>query len=252
MEIPLNFNQAPDKSPHVLHPETTLPTFSYADAVQMTQPSSIFKKPEQPKSPSHEPKPNAGNRVLRPGDTSSKSLSGRMKALAMAGVVGLSGAMMTDNVEAGGIPGLEQAGKVIGTRFLNGVLASSPLAVTIDSQGNPLVVAKTPAQMAMLKPALREQGVEQIAASMGLSIIEQGAIFSISRNNNPADNIFINKFHNPGQYTTGIKLERAPNGGLKLSVAFITTVNGVQQENSQISIINVDQTGKIISTIIGS
>ena len=119
----------------------------------------------------------------------------------------------------------------------------------MDNQGNVGVVAKSPAQMAIMRPAARQQGIENLAASMGLSVIEQGILFSISRNANPGENpVTIKKYYNENHYTTSINLKQAPNGGLLLSTTFVE--NGLAR--SQMAIINIDQTGKMVTTVVGN
>lgn len=278
MEGSLQFNQEPTKVTNALDPKQELPTFDIVAVNKMIQPSidnSVATKQVAPEAIHHvlhpeqeefstrpDAEPALGKlevapgvdgprKVMRPGDRKEKNILaklGKPLAASLAVVAGLGGALGSTEAKAEGIPGLEQAGKVIGVQVLTNILAQTPLAVGIDNQGNPMVVAKTPAQMAITRPAVREPGVEQVAASMGLSIIEQGIIFSISRYNNPADNVNIKKYYDSNHYTTGINLRRAPNGGLLLSTSYID--NG--QLHSQMSIINIDTTGKIVTTIMGN
>jgi hypothetical protein len=220
---------APESSHHVMHPESE---------EQIQSPSNIVGKLEVA------PGVDGPRHVLRPDSEKRKGLSRRAKALAAAAIVGLSGAMMTDNAHAEDI----QGGSNLLAGIVNSALAKTPFAVGVDSSGRAQAFVKSPAQMAINRPAAREQGVEQVAASMGLSIIEQGTIFSISRNGNPADNVTIQKYYDANHYTTAISIREAPNGGLLLNTSYVD--NG--QIHSQMSIINIDQTGKIHATVVGS
>lgn len=190
-------------------------------------------------------------KVLRPWDLIKKRLANAAKATAasLAVMAGLGGALGASNAQAEAIPGLDQAGKVIGANILNGILGGTPLAVGMDRQGNVGVVAKSPAQMAMMRPAARQPGIENLTASMGLNILEQGSLFSISRNANPGENpVTIKKYYNDNHYTTSISLKQAPNGGLLLSTTYVE--NGLTR--SQMAVINIDQTGKMVTTLIGN
>lgn len=244
MEGQHQFNQAPTQQVHgtphhVLHPEQ-----EELSAHQEAGP--VFGKLEVA------PGVDGPRKVMRPNDRTKKALGtlGRNVAASLAVMAGVGGALGTTSAHAGGgIPGFEQTGKIVGTAVINNFLAGTPFGVAMDNQGNVGVVAKSPAQMAIMRPAARQQGIENLAASMGLSVIEQGILFSISRNANPGENpVTIKKYYNENHYTTSINLKQAPNGGLLLSTTFVE--NGLAR--SQMAIINIDQTGKMVTTVVGN
>ncbi len=226
-------SQTNHKESHVLHPP------------KLVEEDATIQQLERVRT---EPVLHVRKGILRPGTR--RKILDRVKAVAMAGLVGVAGAMAPDNAEAGGIKGLEQAGKTIAVGMANNTfLSKTPFGIVLDNQGNPVVVAKSPGQQASQKPSMRQPGIEAHAQAMGLSIIEQGMVFAIVSNNHPNESpVSITKYYNPTHYTDSIKLEKAPNGGLLLSTVYIKD----GQPRSHMAVINVDQTGKIVSTIMGN
>lgn len=193
-----------------------------------------------------EPQGKSGRHVLRPGDAAMR----RIRASVAAALVGFGGAMMTDSAKAQGIPGLEQTGKVWAAGAINGVInqiiPGIPGALVVDSRGNPLIVQKTPAQMASTRPAEREPGVNEIAAKMNLSITERNGMFRISSNSDPSKYKNIIKYTDEDHYTNIIRLLKAPNGGLEL---FHSYRKG-KQNFPETFIINMDSVGNLTETEI--
>ncbi len=178
--------------------------------------------------------------ILRPGN--------KIKAMAAAAVVGVASLGASGDAEAGGMKGLDQALKTVAIGMVNGaVLSNTPFGATIDNQGNVGVVAKTPDQMAIGRPARLDPGVVEYAASIGANIFDQNANFTIVNKNNDADRVSIKKFTDVNNYTSGISLRREQGGGILLSTTYVK--NGVQQ--SQVAVIRVDQTGAFRVNVIG-
>lgn len=74
---------------------------------------------EQPVTPEREPELHLRESVLRPDDIVKKGIRDRARALAMAGVLGLSGAMTTDDAKAGVFA--DQLGAVVTVGLINGI-----------------------------------------------------------------------------------------------------------------------------------
>ena len=238
---------------HVLHPEAD------TQNLPIIQPSILSSAPEQVAVPSSEPKRYVRNGVLRPGDAVTTSMMNKAKALAMAGVVGLSGAMMTDNAKAQGIPGLEQTGKVWVAGAINGVInhiiPGIPGALAVDSRGNPLIVTKTPAQMAMSLTPRISQETMNYANLIGINIRDIGKIVILENRANRNEYLEYKKVTTENHYLTGLNIKQiseSEGGGLSIIANWNEKdpISGRMVAKQQEAILVVDK-GKIIPSFRG-
>ena len=201
---------------------------------------------EQPVTPEREPELHLRESVLRPDDIVKKGIRDRAKALAMAGVVGLSGAMMADDAKAGVFEdSLARTATILATNALNDVLPSQ--IRTIITQNGEVTVMPNPRYRPGTKINL-EVGIREYATSLGLMVSEPNQPFAIWSNFNPNDNVSIVNSSDPTQYTTSINVTKSQGGGLLLTTRYMKS----GQAFTQLSILKVDQTGKMSTTIIGN
>jgi hypothetical protein len=123
--------------------------------------------------------------------------------------------------EAGGVRGLEQAGKAVAAQVINEtLLKNTPVSMQQDRNGNPVVVVKSVQEQKLIELAdtrkIVSKEVENYANAIGLNILNDGMTFQVQNNSNPNQNVTITKYYNPNHYTISIKLTLAPGGGLLL------------------------------------
>ena len=179
-------NEPVEEVPHVLHPEhqsvassekvvDNFQRFDIATAQSMIQPGSkpqeqglgepVVEQVEEPgagqaleSGQEAEPRERE-SKVLRPENWITEKIKQRIRALATAGMVGLSGAGVTD-ANAIELRGVKETAAVLGVGILNKtVLSQTPVAVVLDQKGNPVVIPKTPGQQAMTTPASDRKSV---------------------------------------------------------------------------------------------
>ncbi len=245
MEQPLYVNQKASEIPHILHPEQDIqksPTLDITAVNKMIQPVPS-QTLEQVATPSQEPKLHLRKGVMRPDDSVKRTLHNKVKAIMMAGVVGLSGAMATDDTHAGDFS--KSAEKVFGALAIGAINANTPGAPFVLKQnpngGDPVLVLKGPGQ----RPVNQyfEPGVVEYARSMGVEIISDKDIFTILnfKNQNDEKKSF-QKYYDPTHFTTAIELKKAPGEGMYLKINFVQ--NSVAQVQSLF--ITIGQDGKMV------
>lgn len=223
---------------HILHPDLDPqepsvqdPVLLNIERVQESEPKKWYK------------------RIFRPSDLINERFKIRVRALAAAALVGIGGVTTTDNAEAGGIRGLEQTGKGILAGVVNEmILNKTGTNVRIDQQGNPVIVAKSPQEVALNLQPRFEPGVLEYAQGIGLNVINQGMIFQIQNNLNPAEAVSLVKYHNPTYYSTAITLSKAPGGGLLLLTQYIKN----NYPGAQMVTIRTNSEGKMLYTVVGN
>lgn len=201
---------------------------------------------EQPVTPEHEPELHLREGVLRPDDIVKKGIRDRAKALAMAGVVGLSGAMMADDAKAGVFEdSLARTATILATNALNDVLPGQ--IRTIITQNGEVTVMPNPRYRPGTKINL-EVGIREYATSLGLMVSEPNQPFAIWSNVNPSGGVSIVNSQDPSQYTTNISITKAQGGGLMITTRYM--LGG--QARTQLAVMRVDQTGKSDTTILSN
>lgn len=236
-----------------------IPGFSYDDAKFMIasahvpeqapasqEVSHVMREPEHLEAPAIPPSPtlHVREKVLR------STVGQKTRALAAAALVGIGGAAATDNAQAGAFENsVKNAGKAIAVNMVNKALGNSPVGVTLDRHGNPVLAPRSPAQMALERPVNYEPGVREYAASIGIDVIERGLNFSILNRNDLSDpgQLTIKKSESPTRYTTNLTLQKAPGGGLLLTDSYM--FDGIQK--TEIAIIRMGQNGRIQSLVTG-
>lgn len=179
--------------------------------------------------------------VMRPGDAIHRRMMTKIKTAVASGLIAFAGSSMTDKAQAGGIPGLEDAGKAVAVGILNGMISQTPFGVRMDNKGVVGVVAKSPQDRAMNVVPRLEPGVLEYANAIGINVINEGLIFQLQNQSNPIEEIHFKKYHNPTHYTTGLSLRKAQGGGLLLSVQYV-------QDNfpkAQLITIRTNESGKM-------
>lgn len=207
-----------------------LPAFDYETALKMTQPAApVESQPqrtleEEASLERESVKLYSREHVMRPEDARNR----RLKALVAAAAFGIAGTAPS-MATAGGIntKPYEQQKTLEIQNAVIGVFASDAV-LKRDQQGNKVLVKKTPQEMQEtqrtaalnLAPQISPE-VAQYARAIGINIINRGLLFAIQNIDNPAEEISITKYHNPTQYTTLIRIEKAQGGGLLITNNFV-------------------------------
>jgi hypothetical protein len=165
-----------------------------------------------------------------------------------AGVMGAA-AMAPQEASAGGMNGLEQTAAVIAAGFINNkVFNNTPIGVRVDQNGNGVLVAKSPQEMAMNLVPRFEPGVLEYAQSIGVNVVDNGMMFQLQNAENPQEEINIVRYHDQTRYATEISLKKAQGGGLLISYKYV--LNNLPK--TQLITVRTFANGKMGAVVVGN